>query len=63
MSATIEQHALPAEIFDEYAGKWIALRDDHVVASADSLDELRENPNVKQNDAVYVVPEAQSVFF
>lgn len=63
MSTITEQQALPAAIFEQYAGKWIALRDDRVIAAADSLDELRKNPDVRREDAVYVVPEAQSVFF
>jgi Family of unknown function (DUF5678) len=40
-----------------FAGKWVALRGGQVIASADSLEELRENEQVTRDDAVYVVPE------
>jgi hypothetical protein len=46
----------------QYAGKWVALRGGEVIASADSLEELRENEQVTRDDAVYVVPEPNMVF-
>lgn len=64
MSGTLtEQRAIPVDAFVEYAGKWIAIRDGEVVASADSLAELRANPDVTREDAVFVVPEPSSTFF
>jgi len=42
---------------EQYAGTWVAIRGDQVVASADSLEELRANDQVSRNDAVWVVPE------
>jgi hypothetical protein len=48
--------ALPEGV-EQYAGKWIAIRGDEVVASADSLEELRANDQVSRSDALWVVPE------
>ena len=42
---------------EQYAGKWIAIRGDEVVASADSLEELYANEHVSRGDTLYVVPE------
>jgi hypothetical protein len=42
---------------DRYAGKWIAIRGDDVVASADSLAALRQDERVSPDDTVWVVPE------
>jgi hypothetical protein len=47
---------LPAGV-ERYAGKWIAIRGDQVVASADSLEELGANEQVSRDDTLYVVPE------
>jgi hypothetical protein len=48
---------------EQYAGKWIAIRGDKVVASADSLEELDANDQVSRDDALWVVPEAGTHFF
>jgi Family of unknown function (DUF5678) len=54
--------AVPEDV-ERYAGKWIAIRGDEVVASADSLEELYANEQVSRNDAVWVVPEPGIHFF
>ena len=54
--------ALPKDA-ERYAGKWVAIRGDEVVASADSLEELCANENVLRSDALWVVPEAGTHFF
>jgi hypothetical protein len=58
-----EQQGIPTEVFEQYAGKWVAVRDGSVVAAAESLEELRENPEVTRADAVFVVPDRSSSFF
>lgn len=64
MSETvIERSTITEQLLEEYAGKWVALRDGEVVASADSLAELRENPDVRREDAVFIVPERHSYFY
>jgi hypothetical protein len=53
--------ALPEGV-EQYAGKWIAIRGDEVVASADSLEELYANEQVSRTDALWVVPEPGTHF-
>jgi hypothetical protein len=47
---------------EQYAGKWIAIRGDEIVASADSLEELYADDQVSPDDALWVVPEAGTHF-
>jgi Family of unknown function (DUF5678) len=54
--------ALPKDA-ERYGGKWVAIRGDEIVASADSLEELRANDQVLRSDAVWVVPEPGTHFF
>lgn len=64
MSSTVEIARSPLpEGIDEYAGKWVALRDGEVVAAADDLNELIENAEVLSSDAFYRVPEAGACFY
>ena len=62
MSSTTEQGPVRPKDVEQYAGKWIAIRGDEVVASADSLEELRANEQVSRDDAVWVVPEPGTYF-
>lgn len=59
--STILQSALPS--LEEYAGKWVAVRDDEIIASADTLEQLRDDPEVRRDDAVFVVPERGAYFY
>jgi Family of unknown function (DUF5678) len=47
---------------ERYAGKWVAIRGDEVVAGADSLEELLANELVSPDDALWIVPEAGTYF-
>jgi uncharacterized protein DUF5678 len=47
---------------EQYAGKWIAIRGDEIVGSADSLEELRANDQVSRDDEVWVAPEPGTYF-
>lgn len=62
-TAEIARSPLPADAEDVYGGKWIALREGEVVASADTFDELVANDVVRATDVLYRVPEAGSYFF
>jgi len=62
-STLTKQQGFPTEAFEEHAGKWVAVRDGDVIAAADSLEELRANPDVRREDAVFVVPDRSSTFF
>ncbi|HSS53207.1 MAG TPA: hypothetical protein VLK79_01030 [Gaiellales bacterium] len=60
----VSRTPVPEEAFNEYAGMWIAVREGiEIVAAADSLDELRENPAIVDTDAFFHVPEAGALFF
>jgi Family of unknown function (DUF5678) len=48
--------------FEQYAGKWVAIRGDQIVAGADSLEELRANDQVSRDDALWIVPEPGTYF-
>lgn len=50
-------------MLSDYAGKWVALRGNEVIAAADTLEELRAMPDVQREDAVWVVPESSSHFY
>ncbi len=52
---TVAQDRWPVDI-QEYARKWVAIRDGQVVAAADTLDELYAIDGVDPLDVVYPVP-------
>jgi hypothetical protein len=62
VSSTTEQGVLLPKGVERYAGKWIAIRGDEIVASADSLEELRANDQVSRGDDVWVAPEPGTYF-
>lgn len=62
MSNVIEQTFDPAALAG-YEGKWVAIRDGVVIAAAETLEELRQIPDVRRDDAVYVVPEPSTYFY
>jgi hypothetical protein len=62
VSSTTEQGPLLPKGVERYAGKWIAIRGDEIVASADSLEELYANEQVSRNDVVWVAPEPGTYF-
>lgn len=39
-----------------YRGSWVAIRDGHVVAAAVDPVELRDNPDVRDDDTLLIVP-------
>ncbi len=44
-----------------YAGRWVALRDGKVVASGRSRRRVERDPRVRDGDAVYRVPDADTL--
>ena len=63
MTHVTEQQLFTIQGLEGLEGKWVAIRDGRVIASADSLGALRENEDVRRDDAVYVVPESHPYFF
>ncbi|MGH2902255.1 MAG: DUF5678 domain-containing protein [Solirubrobacteraceae bacterium] len=59
--AVLDQTSLaPREDLRPYAGKWVALRDGYVVASAEDSVTLRDDPSVRETDQLLPVPSADS---
>jgi hypothetical protein len=54
---------LPKEDLTPYAGRWVALRDGHVVASDVDAVSLRNRPEVTEDDVIAPVPDAQAGIF
>jgi hypothetical protein len=68
MSTVIDQEVvsafpLSAEALKEYSGKWVAVRDGEVIASAKDFDELVKIEEVRATDALFRVPEDGTYFF
>ena len=61
--STIAQSPVPAGAREEYPGRWIAVREGEVVASADALEALRADERVDVDDALYHVPPQGSYFY
>jgi hypothetical protein len=46
---------IPAEAYENYRGRWVAIRDRRVVAADDDYDALAANPKVEQEDVLFHV--------
>ena len=46
----------------QYVGRWVAIRNGHIVADADDLESLRALPGVRDDDMVWVVPPRNHVY-
>jgi hypothetical protein len=53
-----QERALSTEDLKPYAGQWVAIRDGRVVASAFEAVELRNHPEVSDDDTIIPVPTA-----
>ncbi len=62
-TAEISKPPVPQEAFEQFPGKWIALRDGEIVADADTEDGLRHDDRVLSTDALFRVPEASTHFY
>lgn len=63
MSTILAQAPLPEGALEKYSGKWIAVRDGDVVASADSYEELQADKKVMEDEATYHVPSSSALFY
>lgn len=59
----MQQDAEVREDLSPYVGRWVALRDGHVVAAGDELAELRAKPEVHDDDVIVRVPRASGGYF
>ena len=60
---TISRPPVPADVFELFPGRWVAIRDGAVVADAASRSELDSDPHVEPTDARFRVPEPGAKFF
>jgi hypothetical protein len=53
---TVSLPPIPDQVFIEYSGQWVALRNREVVAHADNLDELHKKLEIEESDVLFHVP-------
>jgi hypothetical protein len=63
MGMVVAESPIPQEAFEQYPGKWIAVRGGTIVAWADSLDELKSKPEVQDEDTLAPVPDPSTHFY
>jgi hypothetical protein len=61
--AAVHQGPEVLEDLTKYAGSWVAIRDGKVIASALDPVELRDKPEVKQEDVLLPVPDTGASTF
>lgn len=61
--AELSKSPVPPDAFEQFPGRWIAVRDGVVVADAATLDGLDANADVQATDVRFLVPESDSHFF
>ncbi len=59
----IQQELTPKDDLSAYQDRWVALRDGHVIASADDPAGLRANPDVELTDGIVYVGEPTEGYF
>ena len=59
----IHQEPLVTEDLRPYAGSWVAIRDGKVIAAALDAVELRDHPDVREDDLLMPVPDATEGVF
>jgi hypothetical protein len=52
----LSQPPVPAEAFERFPGRWVAVNDGRIVADASTLEELDADERVSENDARFRVP-------
>lgn len=64
MAAVVEisPPPVPAEAFERFPGRWVAVRDGEIVADAGTLEELEADERVIATDTLFRVPEPNSKF-
>jgi len=64
MAAAVEisPPPVPAEAFERFPGRWVAVRDGDIVSDARTLEDLEADERVAITDTVFRVPEPNSKF-
>jgi hypothetical protein len=61
--AAVHQGPEVLEDLTKYSGSWVAIRDGKVIADALDSVELRDKPEVKEDDFLMLVPDSGSSAF
>jgi len=59
----ISQPPVPAEVFDRFPGRWVAVDDGEIVADAPTLEDLEADERVGPAHTRFRVPEKDAKFF
>ena len=59
----VYESPIPEHLTDEYAGRWVAIRDGEVVGASETLDALVRQDAVHEDDLLYRVPPASVAFY
>jgi hypothetical protein len=59
----LQQDLAPKEDLTPHVGRWVALREGHVIAVADDPAELRASRDVGENDVILLVPRNPGGYF
>lgn len=60
--AEISPPPVPAEAFERFPGRWIAVRDGQIIADGRTIEELEADKLVAPDDTFFRVPEPNSKF-
>jgi hypothetical protein len=58
--AEVSPPPVPAEAFERFPGRWVAVRDGEIVADARTIEELEASSRVQAADTFFRVPEPNS---
>jgi hypothetical protein len=53
---------VPAEAFERFPGRWIAVRDGKIIADGRTVEDLQANSLIAAGDTFFRVPERNSKF-
>ncbi len=58
----VSPQPVPAEAFERFPGRWVAVRDGEVIADAAKIEGLESDDRVEPDDTFFRVPEPNSKF-
>jgi hypothetical protein len=61
-TAEVARSPLPDDL-ERYEGRWVAIRNGVVVASAETVEDLLRDNNVRKTDVLYRVPDQHAYFY
>lgn len=61
-AAEISPPPVPAEAFERFPGRWIAVRDGEIIVGARTIQELEASQLIEPSDTFFKVPEPHTKF-